>query len=93
MNNNKVIKLPAYLLGYEIVMPAMSCVGHLKKKAVRKAAAIILRITKYKDNLSGLGFLQDANTAPTKLDHMYHNYIISYSKKIWQGKTLLNLAN
>ena len=49
-------------------MPAISWVGHVKKNAVRKIAVTILMIKKYKDNLSGRGFLYDANRAPTKLN-------------------------
>ena len=45
-----------YLLGYGDVMPAMSCVGQLKKNAKIKMLAIRFITKKYRDNLLVVGF-------------------------------------
>ena len=48
------------------MIPAMSCVGHLKKNAKRKTVATKFIIKKYRDNLLVVGLLKNTNKAPTE---------------------------
>lgn len=49
------------------MIPAMSCVEHLKRNAKRETVVITLRINKHRGNLDLLvvGLVQNTNKAPT----------------------------